>query len=118
MQAIITSLDQLQRGEYTRETIVDVDKCDVPARLRDGRLLLLECKVSNSAVNSLKRLNDVIKKAQRWRDSFGRGMCITAAVLSGVYKVDHLFLAQRDVCIFWERDLNLGALRQFVEDAK
>ena len=32
-------------------------KRDVPVRLRDGRLLAIECKVSNGAKNSWKRLN-------------------------------------------------------------
>lgn len=52
----LTNLDDLPRGSFTRETNLAGSKCDIPARLRDGRLLAIECKVSNSALNSVKRL--------------------------------------------------------------
>jgi hypothetical protein len=46
----IQVLDDLNRGHFSRERIVAQAKCDVPVRLRDGRLLALECKVSNGAL--------------------------------------------------------------------
>lgn len=82
-------------------------KCDVPVMLYDGRLLLIECKVSNSGLNSIKRLiRETCGKANRWRNELG-ARAITAAVLSGVFKLVHLRQAQNDygVTIFWERDL-------------
>jgi hypothetical protein len=115
LRAIITAIDQLKRGEFTRETVVDQSKCDVPVRLHDGRLLLIECKVSSSALNSLKRLNDVVKKAKGWRASYGSAQCNTSAVLWGVFNVEHLIDAQNDITIFWERDLE--PLARFVSAA-
>jgi hypothetical protein len=79
----ITFIDDLERSSYRRETLVAGIKCDVPIRLHDGRLLLIECKVSNSGVNSVKRLNrECGGKADRWRAEFGQ-RAICAVVLSG-----------------------------------
>ncbi len=86
--------------------------------LRDSRLLLIECKVSNSSLNSIKRLlRETCGKATQWRSGFGE-RAITAAVLSGVFKLRHLQQAQNDygVAIFWERDL--GPLASFVNTAR
>ncbi len=72
----ILLLDDLARGEFSRESLVAGAKCDVPVRLRDGRLLLTECKVSNSEINSVKRLNCAIWPAGY--SSSGAGRCIQA----------------------------------------
>ena len=106
----------LDPGEFCRESLVDGIKCDVPVGLRDGRFLFLECKVSNSSTNSVKRLNrEVGGKAAAWRRAFG-DRAITAAVLAGVYKLRNLADAQAGgVVIFWEHDLD--QLAQFVASA-
>ena len=52
----VTSLDEMSRGSFGGEAVLAGAKADVPVRLHDGRLLAIECKVSNSAVNSVKRL--------------------------------------------------------------
>jgi hypothetical protein len=103
----ITFIDDLARGSYARETEVARIKCDVPVRLYDGRLLLIECKVSNTATNSVKRLNrECGDKAGKWRDKFG-AMTICAAVLAGVYRQVNLTKAQDDdgLVLFWDHDL-------------
>lgn len=85
--------------------------------MRDGRLLALECKVSNSSINSVKRLNrETGDKARNWRSAFGRQV-ITGAVLAGVYKLGNLISAQDDpgIVIFWEHDL--APLRDFVSES-
>lgn len=97
----------LAPGEYSREVLVAGKKCDVPIGLRDGRLLLVECKVSNSETNSIKRLNhECGAKAALWRQTFGE-RAISAAVLAGVFKLVNLSDAQRNqgLTLFWERDL-------------
>jgi hypothetical protein len=88
-------------------------KCDVPVRLHDGRLLAIECKISNGPKNSWKRLNrEVGGKAERWRGHFG-GQVVTAAVLAGMYDLSCLLAAQADgVHVFWEQDLE--PLKDFV----
>jgi hypothetical protein len=110
----IVALDELPRGMFMHEVVLAGTKCDVPIRLHDGRLLALECKVSNSAVNSVKRLvRETGGKARTWHDAFGQQV-VTGAVLAGVYKLVNLRDAQENygVAIFWEHDLT--PLRQFV----
>lgn len=108
----------LSPGQYSREAKVVGAKCDIPVMLRDSRLLLIECKVSNSGVNSIKRLiRETCGKAAHWRAQFGE-RAITAAVLSGVFKLRHLQEAQNvhGVAIFWERELR--PLVSFIQAAK
>jgi hypothetical protein len=113
----ISVLDALARGSFSRERKVAGAKCDVPVRLRDGRLLAIECKVSNGPKNSWKRLNrEVGGKAERWRGTFGTQV-VTAAVLAGVFDLSCLVAGQNDegVALFWEHDLS--ALVHFVNQA-
>lgn len=105
-------------GQYCRETKVLGAKCDIPVMLHDGRLLLIECKVSNSSLNSIKRLiRETGGKAIGWRNGFGN-RAITGAVLSGVFKLVHLQQAQDEynVAIFWERDM--APLASFLKAVK
>ena len=69
--------------------------------------MALECKVSNSATNSIKRLNnDAAVKAVTWRSEFGTIQVVTAAVLGGVYALRNLIDAQEHgLTIFWAHDL-------------
>ncbi len=113
----INGLRDLGPGEFCEgESVVAGSKCDIPIGLRDGRLLLTECKVSNSATNSVKRLNrEVGEKASRWRGVFGE-QAVTAAVLAGVYKLKNLQDAQgAGIVLFWEHDL--GPMAQFLRSA-
>lgn len=107
----------IQPGTFSREASVMGINCDVPVGLWDGRFLLIECKSSNSAVNSVKRLNrETGGKAQEWNRRLGE-RAIPAAVLAGVFQLGSLKAAQ-DVgaTIFWERDLM--PLADFVEAAR
>lgn len=113
----IVVLDHLERGCFSRERKVADAKCDVPVRLRDGRLLALECKVSNGPKNSWKRVNrEVGGKAETWRQYFGTQI-VTAIVLAGVYDLACLKTAQdsQNVTLFWEHDL--APLAEFVASA-
>lgn len=107
----------LTAGEFSQECLVVGTKCDVPVGLWDGRLLLIECKVSNSAVNSVKRLNrEVGGKTQYWRGRLG-DRAIPAAVLAGVFKLGNLKAAQgTGTTLFWERDLR--SLSAFIHAAR
>lgn len=111
----IRVLDDLARGSFSRERPVAGAKCDVPVRLRDGRLLALECKVSNGPKNSWKRVNrEVGGKAETWRQQFG-AQVVTGIVLAGVYDLSCLIAAQdsQHVALFWEHDLT--PLAEFLE---
>ncbi|BCB85731.1 XamI family restriction endonuclease [Phytohabitans suffuscus] len=116
-RAAITVLDSLPRGHYSKERKVAEAKCDVPVRLRDGRLLAVECKVSNGPKNGWKRVvREVGGKAEIWRQVFGKQV-ITAVVLAGVFDLSCLEQAQRGhVMILWEHDLT--PLIEFVNRAE
>ena len=65
----------------------------------------MECKVSNDETNSVKRVNDVLKKATAWKDHWGN-FVKTAALLQGVIApkdVDRLI--DGGVEVFWSHDL-------------
>lgn len=104
--------DAPARGEFCGESQVGSRKADVCVRLRDGRLMPIECKVSNSEVNSIKRIkNDAAAKADEWRREFGRNQIVPAALLAGVFKARHLVEAQEQgLALFWAHNLDkLGA---------
>lgn len=94
-------------GEFCGESMLGNRKADVVVRLWDHRVLPIECKVSNSAVNSIKRLkNDAAAKAEVWTKDFGNRQIVPAAVLSGVYELHILQDAQeRGLTLFWAHDL-------------
>lgn len=102
-------------GEFCGETRLAGNRADVVARLADGRVLAIECKVSNSAVNSYKRLvHDTGGKAGQWYDQLGRAQVIPCAVLSGVYGTANLESVQKDKGVFLFRHHRLTDLAEFV----
>lgn len=102
---------------FSRETKVAETKADVVLGLYDGRIMCLECKVSNSTVNSYKRLNhEVLDKVTKWTSAFGR-QCVSGAVLKGVFSPANLISAQGEgAYLFWSSDLS--ALVDFVNGTK
>lgn len=107
-----------QAGQFCAECQLGDRKADVVVRLHDTRLMAIECKVSNSATNSVKRLNnDAAVKSEYWVSQFGSAQVVPAAVLSGVFKVLNLEQAQgRKLSLFWAHDLEkLGA---FIESTR
>lgn len=108
-RTIKTLDDAPVRGEFcAAECLVGSRKADLNVRMFDGRLMPIECKVSNSSTNSIKRLNnDAAVKAETWLDEFGSLGVVPVAVLSGVFKVRNLEQAQeRGLTIFWAHDLD------------
>lgn len=105
-------------GEFCRESLFGSRKADLIVRLWDGRTMPLECKVSNSSTNSVKRLNnDAAVKAKTWIQEFGTSNAVPASVLSGVFKVHNLEAAQTDgLTIFWAH--RLEAMIDFTEETK
>ncbi|MCY3730666.1 MAG: XamI family restriction endonuclease [Chloroflexi bacterium] len=102
-------------GRFTGECVVGASrKADIVVRMWDGRIMPIECKVSNSELNSIKRLtNDAAVKARVWIDDLGRNNVVPVAVLSGVFGIRHLVEAQdRGLTLFWAH--SLGELISFV----
>lgn len=78
---------------------------DIACGLGKSYVVAMECKVSNDETNSVKRINDVIKKAGAWKLHWG-SFVETAALLQGVVAPkDVQRLADSDVVIFWSHDL-------------
>lgn len=100
---IRTFEDAPAAGEYCGESTLGSRRADIVVRLWDNRVMPIECKVSNSAVNSVKRLNnDAAVKAGTWTKDFGTLHMVPAAVLSGVYELYNLEDAQsRGLTLFW-----------------
>ena len=84
-------------------------------RLFDRRVMAIECKATNSEVNSFKRVNhEALGKAAKWITKFGTDQIVPAAVLSGVFKVENLVDAQSaGLNIFWSH--RLQDLARFIE---
>lgn len=117
-----TAINTLVRGpqamQFCAECQLGDRKADVVVRLHDTRLMAIECKVSNSATNSVKRLNnDAAVKANYWLEQFGIAQVVPAAMLSGVFKVLNLEQAQsRGLALFWSHDLL--RLSEFIESTR
>ena len=92
---VLTLTDAPEPGQFCGESYLGERKADFLVRLWDHRIMAIECKVSNSATNSVKRLNnDAAAKAEAWLKDFGTRQVVPAAVLSGVYKLHNLEDAQ------------------------
>ena len=106
-------------GQFCRETMFGERKADLVVTLWDNRVMPIECKVSNSSTNSVKRLNnDAAVKATVWISQFGTVGVLPTAVLSGVYKRHNLEQAQnRGLTLFWAHDL-LGPFVAFLAATK
>ena len=117
-----TAINTLVRGpqamQFCAECQLGDRKADVVVRLHDTRLMAIECKVSNSATNSVKRLNnDAAVKANYWLEQFGIAQVVPAAMLSGVFKVINLEQAQmRGLALLWSHDLE--KLGEFIESTR
>lgn len=115
---IPTMEDAPALGEFCGESMLGTRKADIVVRLWDRRIMPIECKVSNSALNSIKRLNnDASVKAGVWLHDMGASNVVPAAVLSGVYGLRSLTDAQsRGLTLYWAH--NLQALVDWIETTR
>lgn len=103
-------------GHFCGESRLAHTRADVVARLQDGRVLAIECKVSNSSVNSYKRVvHDTGGKAAHWYQQLGKAQVIPTAVLSGVFNPTNLISVQNDggVYLIWQH--RLADLTDFIQ---
>lgn len=111
--------EELKEGQFLKGRPLAGERCDVVARLFDQRWLAIECKVSNTAVNSYKRLNhDAVAKAKVWQTAYGKRYLVACAVLDGIFKPANVASAQNehDIFIVWAHQLDV--LARFVRSAK
>ncbi len=94
-------------GEFCGESKFGDSRADLVVRLHDRRAMPLECKASNSAVNSFKRINhEAAGKARAWLAGFGRRQTVPAAAISGVFNPRNLETAQAEgLALFWSHRL-------------
>jgi hypothetical protein len=105
-------------GEFCRESQFGTRKADFLVGLWDGRTMAIECKVSNSSTNSIKRLNnDTAVKASTWLKEFGTNQVVPAGVISGVFKLNKLKQAQgAGLSLFWAEQL--GVMLDWIESTR
>lgn len=78
---------------------------DVACGLSGTIVAAIECKVTNDETNSVKRVNDVLKKARAWHQHWG-SFVETVAVLQGVIAAKDVDrLSDDNVHVFWSHDL-------------
>ena len=79
---------------------------DIACGLGETFVLAMECKVTNDATNSIKRINDVLNKARAWEQRWG-DYVQTGAMLQGVIPPAQIKkLLDADVSIFWSHRLD------------
>ncbi len=103
---------------FLTQTNLGSDNADVIVRLDDARLLAIECKGSNSEINSRKRLNkEAAQNARAWLANFGAGQVVPAVALQGVFKASYVAEAQdTPMAIFWGH--RLDDLKTFIEQTR
>jgi hypothetical protein len=105
----IAALDGIQRGHFMHKTKFATktrpQEVDIACGLGKTVVLAMECKVTNDETNSVKRINDVLKKASAWHDHWG-SFVQTAALLQGVIALKEVErLLEAKVHVFWSHDL-------------
>jgi len=103
-QSTLSAKQFMHKTKFATRTLPQ--EVDVACGLGKSCILAVECKVTNDETNSVKRVNDVIKKAGAWKDHWGN-FVKTAALLQGVIKpADVQRLIAADVVVFWSHDLD------------
>jgi hypothetical protein len=94
-------------GEFCGESMFVGMKADVVVGLWDERVMPIECKTSNSEVNSFKRVNhEAGGKATHWITKFGEALVVPAVVIAGVFNPKNLADAQSaGLTIWWSHSL-------------
>lgn len=100
--------DSPARRSFVTQVNLGSDNADVVVRLDDGRLLAIECKGSNSEINSRKRLNkEAVQNARAWLQQFGDQQVVPAVALQGVFNPRYVIEAQATpMAVFWAHRLD------------
>lgn len=112
--SLITTGGSLTKQEFMHKARFKSGKkenqeIDIACGLGDTYVLAVECKVTNDETNSIKRMNDVLKKATAWRAHWG-AYVLPAAILEGNIKfADVERLLEADVQVFWSHRLDMFA---------
>lgn len=117
-RAINTPSRAPKPGEFCGESSLVGKKADIVVGLWDERVMAVECKTSNSAVNSYKRVNhEAGGKATHWTKEFGQALIVPAVTIAGVFSPQNLLDAQTaGLTIWWSH--HLEAMADWVESTR
>lgn len=102
-QSTLQAFEFMHKTRFATKT--QPQEVDVACGLGKSCVLAVECKVTNDETNSVKRINDVLKKANAWKDHWGN-FVKAAALLQGVIKpTDVKRLEDAGIAVFWSHDL-------------
>lgn len=116
--APVSTLADLPAKQFMHKTLfatggTQPKEVDIACGLGKTAVLAMECKVSNDATNSIKRMDEVLNKAQAWKVRWGMSV-ETAALLQGVIAPKEMHrLMTFDVRIFWSH--RLGDFMDWIE---
>jgi hypothetical protein len=103
-RAAVPTLHYMHKTRFATNTAAS-QEVDIACGLAGSYVLAMECKVTNDETNSVKRINDVLKKATAWRNHWG-SFVMTAALLQGVIAPkDVQRLSDAGIFVFWSHDL-------------
>jgi len=109
-RAALSSKTYMHKTRFATQT--SPQEVDVACGLGRSVVLATECKVTNDKTNSVKRVNDVLKKASAWKEHWGN-FVKPAALLQGVIKPSDVErLLDAGVEVFWSHDLD--GLRRWI----
>ncbi|MGP6089495.1 MULTISPECIES: XamI family restriction endonuclease [Roseobacteraceae] len=104
-RAAIPSKHFMNKTRFATATTT-AQEVDIACGFASSFVAAMECKVTNDATNSVKRINDVLKKAAAWKLHWG-SFVETAALLQGVIKPEDVQrLTDEGVKVFWSHDLD------------
>jgi hypothetical protein len=106
----VTTLEAVAARQFMHKvrfaTRTQPQEVDIACGLGRTVVLAMECKVTNDQTNSVKRINDVLKKARAWQEHWG-SFVRTAALLQGVIAFkDVVRLLDANVLVFWSHQLD------------
>ena len=95
--------DAPQPGHYSaRSCVLGKDEADIVIGLFDHRVLAIECKASNSEINSRKRINKEIgQDARNWVTRYGTDDFVPDGAIQGVFKPAYIAAAQETPLVFF-----------------
>jgi len=104
-RAAVPSKHFMNKTRFATATTT-AQEVDIACGFANSFVAAMECKVTNDATNSVKRINDVLKKAAAWKAHWG-SFVETAALLQGVIKAEDVQrLTDEGVMVFWSHDLD------------
>lgn len=106
VRAALPAKHFMHRTRFATSTATP-QEVDIACGLPETYVLAMECKVTNDHTNSVKRINDVLKKSDSWRSHWG-SFIETAAMLQGVIKPNDIRrLLDAGVLVFWSHEVTI-----------